>query len=366
MRRGVRPNAPTLRFGDMNQRRLGIVVIAAGKGTRMRSGLPKELHALCGRSMLGHVLALAEALEPVYTVVVLSPEKLGPVRASADEARPYTYAVQAEQLGTGHAVLQARSALPSASDEVLVLYGDTPLLRAETARAVVDLRRANAALVSILSMHVPPPSGYGRIVRDDAGRVVAIVEERNATQEQFALTECNSGVMCFDAAWLWQALARIPPNPVNGEYYLTELADMAVAERGPGAAVALPADDAREAWGINDRAQLAQAETVMRERILDRLMRAGVSITDPANTYVDVDVTVGGDSTLLPGTYLRGATDVGPNCEIGPATMIVDSSIGSRARVRYALVERAAIAPGAAIGPFEHISGDEKRRQRDE
>jgi bifunctional UDP-N-acetylglucosamine pyrophosphorylase / glucosamine-1-phosphate N-acetyltransferase len=302
--------------------------------------------------------------------VVLSPEKLGPVRARAGDGlrkeRPYIYAVQAEQLGTGHAVLQARPAVPGSSDDVLVLYGDTPLLRPETASAVVDLRRESGALVGIMSLHTPPPSGYGRVVRDAAGRVEAIVEERNATPEQFALTECNSGVMCFDAAWLWTALDRIPRNPVNGEYYLTDLAALAVTERGPGAAVALPAADAREAWGINDRVQLAQADAVMRERILERLMRAGVSVTDPANTYVEVDVTVGVDSTLLPGTYLRGATSVGAGCEIGPATMILDSSIGDRARVRYALVERAGVLEAAVIGPFVHISGESTRIQRDE
>ncbi len=344
----------------MNQRQLGIVVIAAGKGTRMRSALPKELHALCGRSLIGHVLAVADALDPAYTVVVLSPEKVGPVRARAGEGahrqHPYIYAIQAEQLGTGHAVLQARPARPGPSDDVLVLYGDTPLLRPETASAVVDLRRASGALVGIMSMRAQPPSGYGRIVRDAAGRVVAIIEERNATPEQFALAECNSGVMCFDAAWLWQALDRIPRNPANGEYYLTDLAELAVAERGPGAAVALPATDAREAWGINDRVQLAQAEAVMRERILERLMRAGASVTDPAHTYVDADVTVGIDSTLLPGTYLRGATSVGAGCEIGPATMIIDSSIGDRARVSYALVERAIVPEEAVIGPFVHIT----------
>jgi bifunctional UDP-N-acetylglucosamine pyrophosphorylase/glucosamine-1-phosphate N-acetyltransferase len=354
----------------MNQQQLGIVVIAAGKGTRMRSALPKELHALCGRSLIGHVLAVADALAPAYTVVVLSPEKLGPVRARAGDGsrkeRPYIYVVQAEQLGTGHAVLQARPAVPGSSDDVLVLYGDTPLLRPETASAVVNLRRESGALVGIMSLHTQPPSGYGRVVRDAAGRVVAIVEERNATPEQFALTECNSGVMCFDAAWLWPALDRIPRNPANGEYYLTDLAALAVAERGPGAAVALPAADAREAWGINDRVQLAQADAVMRERILERLMRAGVSVTDPANTYVEVDVTVGVDSTLLPGAHLRGATSVGAGCEIGPATMILDSLIGDRARVRYALIEQASVPEAAVIGPFVHISGDSTRIQRDE
>jgi bifunctional UDP-N-acetylglucosamine pyrophosphorylase / glucosamine-1-phosphate N-acetyltransferase len=344
----------------MNQSLLGVVVIAAGKGTRMHSALPKELHTLCGRSLIGHVLAVADALDPVYRVVVLSPEKLGPVRAQSGER--YIYAVQAEQLGTGHAVLQARPALPGPADDVLVLYGDTPLLRAETARALVDLRRDSGALVGIMSMHAQPPSGYGRIVRDTAGRVVAIIEERNATPAQFALSECNSGVMCFDADWLWSALDRIPRNPVNGEYYLTDLVELAVAERGPGAAVALPAADAREAWGINDRVQLAQADAVMRERILERLMRAGVGVTDPANTYVDADVRVGADSTLLPGTYLRGMTSVGTGCEIGPATMIVDSCIGDWARVCYALVEQATVPAGVVVGPFVHISGEGSSR----
>jgi bifunctional UDP-N-acetylglucosamine pyrophosphorylase/glucosamine-1-phosphate N-acetyltransferase len=306
--------------------------------------------------MIGHVLAVAGALASAYTVVVLSPEKLGPVRSSFGDW--YDYAVQREQLGTGHAVLQAHSALPGPSDDVLVLFGDTPLLRPETARAVVDLRRASGALVGIMSMHAQPPSNYGRVVRDPAGQVVAIVEERNATPEQLALTECNSGVMCFEAGWLWEALRHVPRNPVKGEYYLTDLVEMAVAERGPGSAVALPAVDAREAWGINDRVQLAMAEAALRERILEQLMRAGVTVTDPASTYVDVGVTVGGDTTLLPGTLLRGSSQVGAGCEIGPAVTIVDSSIGDRARVRYALVERASIEPDAEIGPFVHISGE--------
>jgi bifunctional UDP-N-acetylglucosamine pyrophosphorylase/glucosamine-1-phosphate N-acetyltransferase len=343
----------------MNELQLGVVVIAAGKGTRMRSALPKELHQLCGRPMIGHVLAVADALAAVYTVVVLSHEKLGPVHERFGER--YSYTVQHEQLGTGHAVLQARSALPRHSDDVLVLYGDTPLLRPETARAVVDLRRSSGALVGIMSMHVAPPSGYGRIVRDAASRVIAIVEERNATPEQFALTECNSGVMCFDAAWLWEALDRIPRNPIKGEYYLTDLAEMAVTERGPGAAVALPAADAREAWGINDRAQLALADAALRERILNDLMRAGVGIIDPAATYVDAGVTIGQDTTLYPGTLLRGATSIGAGCVIGPHTTISDATIGDGARVRYALVERAAVAAGAEVGPFAFIVGTLER-----
>ena len=339
---------------------LGIVVLAAGKGTRMRSALPKVLHPLCGRTMLGHILAVADQLSPLYTMVVLAPDTIETVRShfAGVHGHGYFYTAQAEQLGTGHAVLAARPALPAPSDDVLVLFGDTPLLRAETAQAVVDLRRQRGALVGILSLHAQPPSGYGRVVRDAAGEVIAIVEERNTTPEQFALTEGNSGGMCFEAAWLWEALDRVGRNPVNGEYYLTDLAAMAVAERGPGAAVALPAADAREAWGINDRAQLAGATAAMRERILDRLMRSGVTVIDPHATYVDVDVSVGPDTTLLPGTMLAGATRVGTGCVIGPHATISDTTIGDRVRVQQAVIERSTIAEAASVGPFVHVSGN--------
>lgn len=333
---------------------LGIVVIAAGKGTRMRSALPKELHQLCGRPMIGHVLAVADALAAAYTVVVLSDEKLGPVREAFGPR--YAYAVQHEQLGTGHAVLQARPAVPFTSGEVLVLYGDTPLLRPATAQAVVALRRARGALVGIMSMHVPPPSGYGRIVRNTQGEVTAIVEERNATPEQFAITECNSGVMCFDAGWLWQALDRIPRNLVKGEYYLTDLAEMAVAERGPGAAVAFAADDPTEALGINDRAQLAEAAAVLRGRIAHGFMEAGVTLIDPAATYIDADVTIGRDTIIWPGTLLLGHTQVGTNCQIGPHATLIDATVGDGARVRHMLIDHVNVPSMADVRPHTDIT----------
>jgi bifunctional UDP-N-acetylglucosamine pyrophosphorylase / glucosamine-1-phosphate N-acetyltransferase len=346
----------------MNDLRLGIVVLAAGEGTRMRSSLPKALHPICGRPLLGHVLAVADALEAAITTVVLAADTIDQVRAGfgagPHQDRPYSYVVQAERRGTGHAVLQACASLLNRSDDVLVLYGDTPLLRAETARAVVAARRDSGALLSLLSFHAHPPAGYGRVLRDTAGQVIELIEERNATPEQRAISEGNSGIMCFDAAWLWEALMRIRPNLVNGEYYLTDLVAMAVAERGPGAAVALPAADPREAWGINDRVQLAQAGAVLRERILEALMRSGVTIADPAATYVDAGVTVGGDTLLLPGTLLQGATHIGAGCVIGPHTTISDSTIGDRACVRHALVERAVVPASALIGPFVHIAGD--------
>jgi bifunctional UDP-N-acetylglucosamine pyrophosphorylase/glucosamine-1-phosphate N-acetyltransferase len=332
---------------------VNVVVLAAGEGTRMRSTTPKVLHQICGRSLLGHVLTVADALDPAHTAVVLASDTIDQVRAAMGEQ--YMYTVQAERLGTGHAVLQARPLLQHSTGHVLVLYGDTPLLRAETARALVDLVRTRDSLVGLISFYANPPTGYGRVLRDGAGQVIDLVEERNATPEQRAISEANSGVMAFRAEWLWDRIAMLPRNPVKGEYYLTDLVGLAVAERGPGAAVALPASDPREAWGINDRAQLAQAEAAMRERILGALMQAGVTVTDPANTYVDTGVTVGSDTTLLPGTLLRGKTLVGSGCVIGPHTTVCDSVIGDRARVCYALLEGVDVAPGAEIGPFAHL-----------
>lgn len=319
----------------------------------MRSALPKVLHPLCGRPLLAHVLAVADALGAAETVAVLAADTVAQVRA-AFGAR-YTYVVQSERLGTGHATLQARPALRGRTDDVLVLLGDAPLVRPETARAVVVRRRESGALVALLSFEALPPTGYGRVVRDDAGHVTGLVEERNATPEQRAITECNSGLMCFDAAWLWEALDRLGRNPVNGEYYLTDLVALAVADAGPGAALALLAADPREALGVNDRAQLAEAEAVLRARLLGDLMRAGVSVVDPAATYLDVGVAVGRDTTLHPGTILRGATVVGAGCQIGPYTTLVDTQVGDGARVRYTLVEGAVIAEGADVGPFAHL-----------
>jgi bifunctional UDP-N-acetylglucosamine pyrophosphorylase/glucosamine-1-phosphate N-acetyltransferase len=175
------------------------------------------------------------------------------------------------------------------------------------------------------------------------------------TPEQRAITECNSGVMCFDGGWLWEALARVQRNPLKGEYYLTDTVALAVEDQGLGAVLAEVAADPREAWGVNDRAQLAQAETAMRERLLDAIMRSGVTVVDPASTYIDVDVTVGRDSTLHPGTMLRGATVVGARCHVGPHTTLIDTQLGDGARVRYTLAEGAVIPPGADIGPFTHI-----------
>jgi bifunctional UDP-N-acetylglucosamine pyrophosphorylase/glucosamine-1-phosphate N-acetyltransferase len=335
--------------------RLAVVILAAGEGTRMKSALPKVLHPICGRPMLGHVLAVVDQIESRMAAVVLASDTVDQVRESLGDR--YGYAVQAERLGTAHAVLPARDLLAGWSDEVLVLFGDTPLIRAETARAVVEMRREQGALLALLSFRPSPPTGYGRVVRDSSGHVVGLVEERDATSEQRLIGECNSGIMCIDAAWLWEVLPQVPRSPIKGEFYLTDLVAMAVAARGTGGSVALEVGDQREAWGINDRVQLAQAEAVMRERILEALMRDGVTVTDPSATYVDVGVSVGRDTVLLPGSVLQGSTQIGPNCVIGPHTTLRNTLVGAEAHIPHAMIEQAEIAGGTVVPPFTTIKG---------
>ncbi len=325
----------------------------------MRSATPKVLHTICGLPMLGHVLAVADGLDSTLTTVVLSPNTLEQVRKRFGTR--YAYVSQAERLGTGHAVLQARTTLAGQCDEVLVLYGDTPLLRESTARALVQLRREQGALAGLISFQANPPTGYGRVLRDSNGQVSGLVEERDATAAQRIITEVNSGVMCFKAGLLWERSGTLPRNPSNGEYYLTDLVAMAVAEQGPGAVVALQSPDAREAWGVNDRSQLAQAETVMRERLLGTLMRDGVTIVDPAATYVDAGVTIGRDTIVWPGAILRGTTRVGQGCEIGPHTTLIDTQVGNHSRIRHALIEQSTIPSETTIGPFAHVVGEQQR-----
>ena len=339
----------------MTDQPLAIVVLAAGEGTRMRSGTPKVLHALAGRTMLGHVLALADALHAARTCIVLAADTLDQVRASAGPA--YSYALQRERRGTGHAVLQARAALSDLGGLVLVLFGDTPLLRVETAAALVETMRRDPALVGLLSFHANPPTGYGRVLRDGRGRVVDLIEERSATPEQRLITEANSGVMAFQGPWLWQRIADLQPNPVKQEYYLTDMVALAVRERGPGAALALTADDPREAWGVNDQAQLAQAAAALRERINAALLQSGVTMPDPSAVYVDVGVRVSPGATLLPGTCLQGNTQIAAGALIGPNVTLHNTTVGAGARVRDAVVEDMTLADGADVGPFVHLRG---------
>ena len=339
------------------------VVLAAGKGTRMRSTLPKVLHPLAGMPLLGHVLKAVESISsttqftsseiPFAThrpVVVLGHEAPQIEAAFGDRC---LYTIQQEQLGTGHAVLSAQpvvDALNALPETVLVCYGDTPLVRSEILAQVLVEHIRQQATITFLTAITDQPSDFGRIVRDSSGRVRSIVEVKRATPEQLQIKEVNSGVYCFDRAWLWSSLQALPRNP-SGEYYLTDLVAVAAAQERPIATVNGLFD---ETIGINTRVQLAAAEQILRRRILERHMYAGVTIVDPANTYIDEEVQIGMDTVILPGTMITGKTTIGAFCRIGPGTTIYQSVIGEHCIIRNSALEEATLENEVVIGPFSH------------
>ncbi len=339
------------------------VVLAAGKGTRMRSTLSKLLHPLAGQPLLAHVLTSIEAIpatssfsswrDSVSTsrpIVVLGHESEQILSAFGDRCQ---YAMQREQLGTGHAVLAAQQTvdvLDPLPDTVLVCYGDTPLVRSEILAQVLIEHFSQRATATFLTANAGPASDYGRVVRDPQGHVRAIVEVKRATPEQLLIQEVNSGVYCFERAWLWNVLSTLPRNAV-GEYYLTDLIAIASAQGRPIATVSGALD---ETLGINNRVQLAEAERVMRHRILEQHMYAGVTITDPATTYIESDVQIGTDTVILPGTMITGKTTIGSWCRIGPGTTIYQSSIGDRCDIRNSALEESVLEDEVSMGPFSH------------
>ncbi len=334
---------------------LTVIVLAAGGGTRMKSKTPKVLHSIGGRSMIGHVLAAVRVLEPARVVTVIGHQRelVGP---HVSDVHPGSVlAVQEEQLGTGHAVRIALEALadPPREGVVLIAYGDTPLLEGATLQAFTDAHRTAGAAVSILSGVVAKPFGYGRIVRDAAGVVQAIVEEKDATDEQRAITEINSGILAFDAAFLLDSIGRIGNDNANGEFYLTDAIALA---RADGLSVAAhPVDDALQTEGANDRVQLADLGREMNRRIVTRWMKAGVTVMDPATTWIDADVVLATDVTILPGTQLLGATTVAEDAVVGPDTTLQDCEIGEGARIVRTHGQLAVIGAGATVGPFAYL-----------
>ncbi|HYN88386.1 MAG TPA: NTP transferase domain-containing protein, partial [Ardenticatenaceae bacterium] len=278
---------------------LTIAILAAGQGTRMRSRQPKVLHPVAGRAMIVEVLEVARKLGPARIGLVVG-HGADEVCASIGELADGEYVLQREQLGTGHAVVQARPALEGHGDTVLVLFGDTPLTRSETLHTLLERHAAEGATISLLTFVPDDPTGYGRIVRDGEGRIQAIVEHRDATAEQRAIRECNGGIMAFDAGWLWRHLDDLPLSP-KGEYYLTDTVAMAVAE---GRLVtSLVTGDTTEVMGINDRVQLAEAGAVLFQRRREALMRAGVTMIDPGTVYVGPEVEIGADSVIYPNVW---------------------------------------------------------------
>ncbi len=331
-----------------------VVVLAAGEGTRMKSKTPKVLHEICGRSLVGHVVSAARELDPRHLCVVVGHAR-EQVTAHLEEHYAGTRtAVQYEQNGTGHAVRMALEELGEIDGTVVVVCGDTPLLSGGTLGALAATHAADGNAVTVLTAEVPDSTGYGRIVRDAvSGAVTAIVEHKDATEEQRAVKEINSGVFAFDGRLLADALSKVRTDNSQGEEYLTDvLGILREAGHRVGASVAV---DHREILGINNRVQLAEARALMNRRLLEAAMTAGVTVVDPASVQVDVTVTFERDAVVHPGTQLLGATHVAEDAEVGPNTRLKDTTVGRGARVDNAVADSAVVGEGASVGPFAYL-----------
>jgi bifunctional UDP-N-acetylglucosamine pyrophosphorylase/glucosamine-1-phosphate N-acetyltransferase len=327
--------------------RLGVVVLAAGQGTRMRSATPKVLHELAGRPMVSWVLAALDGVDVAHTVVVVGhgADAVGAVLPDG-----VSTALQAEQHGTGHATVVGLEALDPSCDTVLVLCGDTPLLRPELIAGLVETHAAGDEPVTMVTALLDDAGAYGRVLRDGDGRVTGVVEARDATPGQLEVREINAGIYVFERAPLAAALGGLGTDNAQGEVYLPD----ALPAMGGGIG-AVVSEDPDVVAGVNTRVHLAACERVLQGRLRERLMLAGVTMPDPERVYVDADVTVGRDSVLLPGVHLRGGTAVGEGCTVGPDCVVVASVVSDGAVVTSAHVWRSEIGPGAQVGPFAYL-----------
>ncbi|MFM9444552.1 bifunctional UDP-N-acetylglucosamine diphosphorylase/glucosamine-1-phosphate N-acetyltransferase GlmU [Streptomyces acidiscabies] len=331
-----------------------VVVLAAGEGTRMKSATPKVLHELCGRTLVGHVLAAARELTPENLVAVVGHAREQVTAHLAETDSAVRTAVQEQQNGTGHAVRMALEELGgTVGGTVIVVCGDTPLLTGTTLTALAATHHTDGNAVTVLTAEVPDATGYGRIVRDADGAVTAIVEHKDASDGQRAIREINSGVFAFDGHLLTDALKKVRTDNSQGEEYLTDvLGILREAGHRVGASVA---GDHREIAGINNRVQLAQARRILNDRLLTQAMLDGVTVIDPATTWVDVTVTFGQDAVVHPGTQLQGTTHIGAGAEVGPNTRLTDTRVGAGARVDNTVALSSTIGENASVGPYAYL-----------
>jgi bifunctional UDP-N-acetylglucosamine pyrophosphorylase/glucosamine-1-phosphate N-acetyltransferase len=337
------------------QSELALLVLAAGKGTRMRSRLAKVLHPVCGRPLIQHAIGYGHALAAGRIVVVIGADS--PDVREAVESAGAEVVVQREQLGTGHAVQQARDLLADHAGPILVMYGDHPLFRPETLRSLMDVHGKQGADLALLTGNFPDPSRYGRIVRAPGGAIERIVEEVDASPEERDIREINLGVYVVPGRLLFEWVGRLSNENEQSEYYLTDIVDMALAEgrRVDTSTVA----DWTEALGLNDRVQLAEAERVMRRRLAERWMREGVTFVDPATTYLEIDVEIGPDTVIEPGVSLRGRTRIGRGCRIAAGCVIDSSTLGDDVHVKpQCWLEGSTVGDGCVIGPSAHLRPD--------
>src|SRR5829696_6356023 len=341
---------------------LDILILAAGLGTRMRSSTAKVLHKLGGRPLIAHVCRTASALvkgeRPVYVVVGHQPEEVkAAVRSELGEGGA-VFVTQTEQRGTGDAVFTARAALSDANSTLLVLYGDMPLVRAETLGSLVHQHRTHrgrGAACTLMAVRLEDPTGYGRVIRDEEGRFQKIVEQKDAAPEERQVGEINAGIYCFETRLLFPALERVKPENSQGEFYLT---DVPAILRADGEDVSVYTHtDAREVSGINTRVELSEFERILRLRTLRSLMlNSGVTVIDPQHTYVSPDAQIGRDTTLHPNVHVEGRTVIGEGCEIGQGSRIGDSRVGNGVTVKdHCVIVDSEVADHCVVGPFAHL-----------
>ncbi len=326
------------------------ILLAAGQGTRMKSDLPKVLHPVAGKPMIWHALSAIQAATTEKPIVVVGHGAEAVTNYLGASAQPV---LQEPQLGTGHAVMQAESALKGKTDLVVVCYSDMPLLRGETLQKLVETQKNNSGPISMLTVVADDPRGFGRIIRKADGTVAAIVEEYVATPEQLQVKELNVGGYCFDANWLWDALQRIPKNPKKGEYYLTDTVELAAQAGLPVQATMMR--DLEETIGVNTRVHLAEVETAMRRRINREHMLNGVTMPDPDSVYIEAGVQIDKDTTLMPNTHLHGKTTIGAGNLIGPNTIIRDTVIGKQCKILASVLEGATLEDHVDLGPFARL-----------
>jgi bifunctional UDP-N-acetylglucosamine pyrophosphorylase/glucosamine-1-phosphate N-acetyltransferase len=332
---------------------LAVIILAAGKGKRMRSGLVKVLHPLLGRPMLSYPLEVSlEHLQAEKTVVVVGHQAEQIQNAFSDPR--ITFVQQNEQLGTGHAVLMTEPIIGDFKGTVLILSGDTPLITVKTLTEMVQHHQHEGAAITLLTAHREDPTGYGRVIRLSSGKVRKIVEEKDATKRERGVMEVNTGIYCMQAAFLFQVLGTVRSDNAQGEYYLPDIVE--IARRKKQRVSTFPARDPVEVMGINTRAELAKAEEILAERVRQHWMAEGVSIQDTSSVYIEPTVSIARDTAIYPNCYLRGKTTIGEGCRIGPQVEIVDSQIGNHVQIRFCtMITESRIADDVIIGPFSHL-----------
>lgn len=331
------------------------LVLAAGQGKRMKSKLYKVLHPVCGKPMVGHVLDRLESIQVDRSVVVVGHGAEAVEDYIGDRAE---YVLQSEQLGTGHAVMQTKSLLDKERGITIVVCGDTPLITEHSLQSLIKLHQEQAAAATVLTAIMEEPHGYGRVIRGDSGEVLRIVEQKDCSEAENRVQEINTATYCFDNEKLFKALEKVNNNNAQQEYYLTDVISILRDQAESVQAYCLK--DHEEALGVNDRLALAEAEAVMRKHIQKRHSLNGVTIQDPANTYIGADVTIGADTTVMPGTHLAGSTVIGEDCLIGPNSEIQDCTIGQGVHIKHSVVLQSKVEDEAMIGPYAHIRPNTK------